>query len=47
MTLSTEARQRYARHLVLPQVGEAGQEQLARAAVFIVGLGGRGSRGAL
>jgi len=47
MTLSAEARQRYARHLVLPQVGEAGQERIARASVLIVGLGGLGSPAAL
>ena len=47
MTLSAEARQRYARHLVLPQVGEAGQARLAAASVLIVGLGGLGSPPAL
>ena len=47
MTLSAEARQRYARHLVLPQVGEAGQARLAAASVLIVGLGGLGSPAAL
>ena len=36
-------RQRYARHLVLPQIGEAGQEKLLRSRVLIVGLGGLGS----
>jgi len=47
MSLSAEARQRYARHLVLPQVGEAGQARLAAASVLIVGLGGLGSPAAL
>ena len=47
MALSAEARQRYARHLVLPQVGEAGQLRLAGASVLIVGLGGLGSPAAL
>ena len=35
--------QRHARHLVLPQVGIAGQEKLAKAKVFVVGAGGLGS----
>jgi len=47
MTLTAEARQRYARHLVLPQVGEAGQARLAASSVLIVGLGGLGSPAAL
>jgi adenylyltransferase/sulfurtransferase len=34
---------RYARHRALPQVGEAGQRQLERSSVLIVGLGGLGS----
>lgn len=33
---------RYARHIVLPEVGRDGQEQLAKARVLIVGLGGLG-----
>lgn len=33
---------RYARQLVLPQIGKAGQEKLAAARVLIVGLGGLG-----
>jgi adenylyltransferase/sulfurtransferase len=47
MTLTPDARQRYARHLTLPQVGEAGQERLRDASVLIVGLGGLGSPAAL
>lgn len=47
MTLSPAELQRYARHLVLPQVGIAGQERLKAASVLIVGLGGLGSPAAL
>ncbi len=47
MPLSREDRQRYARHLTLPQVGEAGQERLAGASVLLIGLGGLGSPAAL
>lgn len=38
---------RYARHLALPQVGQAGQERLRDARVLIVGAGGLGSPAAL
>ena len=34
---------RYARHLLLPQVGEAGQRLLQRSTVLIVGAGGLGA----
>ena len=34
---------RYARHLVLPEIGGVGQQKLAAAKVAIVGLGGLGS----
>src|SRR5690606_9987017 len=47
MTLSRDERQRYARHLTLPQVGEAGQERLRAASVLLIGLGGLGSPAAL
>ena len=36
-------RERYSRHLLLPQIGEQGQEKLAAARVLIVGAGGLGS----
>lgn len=47
MPLSAADRDRYARHLSLPQVGAAGQEKLRDASVLIVGLGGLGSPAAL
>lgn len=34
---------RYARHLVLPEVGQAGQERLLQSSVVVVGAGGLGS----
>ena len=41
--LSGEERSRYARHLMLPEVGQAGQERLKAASVLCVGAGGLGS----
>jgi adenylyltransferase/sulfurtransferase len=41
--LTTSERARYARHLILPEVGEAGQEKLKAGSVLIVGAGGLGS----
>ena len=41
--LTPEDRARYARHLTLPQIGEAGQVQLKASKVFCVGAGGLGS----
>ena len=34
---------RYARHLVLPEIGEAGQQRLLDASVLVVGAGGLGA----
>lgn len=43
MTLSAERLSRFARHIVLPEIGGVGQVALADAHVVIVGLGGIGS----
>jgi len=45
--LSDVTRRRYARHIVLPQVGLEGQQKLIDARVLIVGAGGLGSPAAL
>lgn len=45
--LSPQERQRYARHLVLPHIGEEGQKRLKAARVLLVGVGGLGSAIAL
>lgn len=41
--LSSEEWARYARHLILPEVGVAGQERLKGSSALVVGLGGLGS----
>ena len=43
MSLSDEELERYARHIVLPQVGGIGQRKLSSASVAVVGAGGIGS----
>jgi len=45
--LDAAERERYARHLLLPELGEAGQERLKAARVLLVGAGGLGSPAAL
>jgi molybdopterin/thiamine biosynthesis adenylyltransferase len=45
--LSPEQRNRYHRHLLLPEVGEAGQQKLLGAKVLLLGAGGLGSPAAL
>jgi sulfur-carrier protein adenylyltransferase/sulfurtransferase len=47
MPLSPEDRARYSRHLVLREIGVAGQEKLKAARVLLVGAGGLGSPSAL
>lgn len=45
--MSDEQRARYARHTVMPEIGEEGQLKLLDAKVLIVGAGGLGSPAAL
>ena len=45
--LSAEQRNRYQRHLLLPEVGEVGQQKLLDAKVLMLGAGGLGSPSAL
>jgi molybdopterin/thiamine biosynthesis adenylyltransferase/rhodanese-related sulfurtransferase len=45
--LDAAQRARYSRHLLLPEVGEAGQERLLASKVLVVGAGGLGSPVAL
>jgi molybdopterin/thiamine biosynthesis adenylyltransferase/rhodanese-related sulfurtransferase len=46
-TLTAEQRERYSRHLLLPEVGIEGQERLLDAKVLLLGAGGLGSPAAL
>ncbi len=43
MDFSDDQIDRYARHLVLPEIGETGQERLLKARVLVIGAGGLGS----
>ena len=47
MALGGDQAERYARHLVLPEVGAQGQRRLLNARVLLAGLGGLGSPAAL
>jgi len=46
-SLSADQRNRYKRHLLLPEVGETGQAQLLDSKVLLLGAGGLGSPAAL
>ena len=43
ITLSNEEVERYSRHLIMPEVGMAGQKKLKAASVLLIGAGGLGS----
>jgi len=43
VTLSTQEVARYSRHLIMPEVGVAGQKRLKAASVLLIGAGGLGS----
>ena len=45
--LKPEQRNRYERHISLPEIGEKGQQKLLDSRVVIIGAGGLGSRAAL
>ena len=46
-TLDSDQRDRYQRHLLLPEVGERGQQKLLESKVLLLGAGGLGSPAAL
>jgi molybdopterin/thiamine biosynthesis adenylyltransferase/rhodanese-related sulfurtransferase len=45
--LNAEQRDRYKRHILLPEIGEAGQQQLLESKVLLLGAGGLGSPAAM
>src|SRR5438552_10853094 len=45
--LSSEQRERYSRHLLIPEIGAEGQQKLLDAKVLLLGAGGLGSPTAL
>ncbi len=46
-TLDADSAERYARHLVLPEIGVAGQRKLGQARVVLIGAGGLGAPASL
>jgi molybdopterin/thiamine biosynthesis adenylyltransferase/rhodanese-related sulfurtransferase len=46
-TLSPEKRARYSRHLLIPEIGEEGQQKLLDSRMLLIGAGGLGSPAAL
>ncbi|MDD5065041.1 MAG: molybdopterin-synthase adenylyltransferase MoeB [Phycisphaerae bacterium] len=47
MALTEEQRERYSRHTMLGQIGEAGQQRLLSSKVLLIGAGGLGSPAAV
>jgi molybdopterin/thiamine biosynthesis adenylyltransferase len=47
MTLTTEQLERYARHIMLRELGCVGQQKLLKAHVALVGLGALGGPAAM
>ena len=47
LSLTAEQRERYSRHLLIPEVGLEGQQKLLDAKVLLIGAGGLGSPAAL
>ena len=45
--LDEEKRERYSRHLLIPEVGEEGQSRLLETSILLIGAGGLGSPSAL
>ena len=43
MELNNDEIRRYSRHLILPEVGLAGQKKIKATSVLCIGAGGRGS----